>query len=292
VRSGAGSERLLPREREIVSSLRRLLSQEEWSKLPTLIAERRANRLKGLTSDRRRQGREQRQSQDAVMARKKAVIARLQHAFELDFLSADRVLSTDPDVELVRGPEYQALKTRFVLGWAARTLQHSLDLQQAAAIAATGCDVQVVARAGSGKTRTLVARAVFLQKHCRVSPRELLLLAFNRRAADEMKSRLSQALGANMPHVMTFHALAYALVHPDEELVFDDVSADQLGLSREVQEVIDEHIRSPVLTHLLLGERMGSPGGKATGAPSAACRVVSRSSPRLRAVSSTVVTMA
>jgi DNA helicase-4 len=31
---------------------------------------------------------------------------------------------------------------------------------------------------------------------------------------------------------------------PKEDLVFDDASADQLGLSREVQEVIDEHVRS------------------------------------------------
>src|SRR5215217_5497454 len=46
-----------------------------------------------------------------------------------------------------------------------------------------------------------------------------------------------------------------------------------------------------VPTHLP-GERMGSPGGRAVGCPSAACSAVSRSAPRLRAVSSTVVTSA
>lgn len=44
---------------------------------------------------------------------------------------------------------------------------------------------------------------------------------------------------------MTFHALAHAIVHPEEELVYDDQSADQPLQSREIQEVIDEHIRSP-----------------------------------------------
>jgi DNA helicase-4 len=44
--------------------------------------------------------------------------------------------------------------------------------------------------------------------------------------------------------VLTFHALAYALVHPDEDLLFDDPRSGSDGLSREVQEVIDEHIRS------------------------------------------------
>jgi DNA helicase-4 len=73
----------------------------------------------------------------------------------------------------------------------------------------------------------------------------MLLLAFNKKAASEMKERLEKALGEELPHVMTFHALAYALVHPDEELVYDDTPTDQLGVSREVQQVIDEHIRSP-----------------------------------------------
>ncbi len=274
-----GSMQLTPREREIVSALHRLLSEEEWRQLPELIAQRRANKLTELASDRERadarqkakrreteqrarrkereererreierererQERERRQAQEAQMARRRAVVARLQDVFESDFLSADRVLAADPDAELVRGPEYDEFKTRFVQDWAVRMLQQQLDSEQAAVIATTGDDVQVVARAGSGKTRTLVTRAIFLQTHCGVSPRELLLLAFNRKAAEEMKSRLAQTLGENLPHVMTFHALAHALVHPEEELVFDNASADQFGLSREVQEVIDEHVRS------------------------------------------------
>ncbi|HEY7061858.1 MAG TPA: hypothetical protein VII06_10280, partial [Chloroflexota bacterium] len=50
-------------------------------------------------------------------------------------------------------------------------------------------------------------------------------------------------------------------------------------------------ITSLVPTHLLAGERIGSPVGIATGGPLAACSVVSRSAPRLRAVSRTVVTI-
>ena len=43
---------------------------------------------------------------------------------------------------------------------------------------------------------------------------------------------------------MTFHALAHALVHPEEELVYDEPSAGALGLSREIQSVIDEQLQS------------------------------------------------
>jgi len=281
-----GSAKLMDNEKKIVTALRRLLSEGEWSNLPTLIAQRRNKELKKLASDReraeaqreanrreeeerarrkeeeerkqreielelkrqewqRRKAEEERhKAKEARIARKKALSARLKDAFKTDFLSADGVLAADHDAELISGEEYAELKAQFVRDWAARELQQQLDFEQAAAVAATVGDIQVVARAGSGKTRTLVTRAIFLQKHCRVSPRELLLLAFNRKAVDQMKNRLARALGEDLPHVMTFHALAHALVHPEERLVFDDASADQFGLSCEVQEVIDEHVRS------------------------------------------------
>jgi DNA helicase IV len=252
-----GSEHLMSDEQKIVQELRHLLSEAEWQQLPTLIAQRRANNLYDLASDRewaealreskRREDEErarQKKVEEAQIARKRALVARLKGRFESDYLSADGVLAADPDAELVIGAEYSALKSEFVQDWASRNLDQPLDSEQANAVAACGGDIQVAARAGSGKTRTLVARAIFLQKHCRVSLHALLLLAFNTKAAEEMKGRLAHALGGNLPQVMTFHALAYALAHPEETLMFDDPSTDQWGLSREVQEVINEHMRS------------------------------------------------
>lgn len=267
------------KEKEIVPKLRQLLSDEEWQQLPTLIEQCQANKLKELASDRERakaqieaerrmaeerarrkeeeerkrreiereraqQERERRQAEEARRASKRALLSRIKERFESDFLSADGVLAADPDAELVSSDEYDELKTCLVRDWANKELRQPLDFEQATAVAATGGDIQVVARAGSGKTRTLVTRAMFLQKHCRISPRALLLLAFNKKAAEEMKGRLAKVVGKELPHVMTFHALAHALVHPKEEIVFDDTPADQLGHSREVQEVIDEHLRS------------------------------------------------
>ena len=267
-----GSVKLTDDEKDIVPGLRRLLSEEEWLQLPSLIAQRRCNKLKELASDRERakaQGEARRREEERVrrkeerkqreieqqelerrlaeesrIMRKQALIAKLEHLLESDFLSADGALSADSDAELVSSDEYDKLKMHFVRDWAARELRQPLDLEQAAAIAATRGDIRVVARAGSGKTRTLVTRAIFLQKHCRVSPRSILLLAFNKKAEEEMRRRLARTLCMDLPHVMTFHALAHAFVHPEEEILFDDTSTDQLGLSREIQEVIDEHIRS------------------------------------------------
>ena len=218
---------------DIAYELRIRLTPAELSRLPAMVADRRAEQ-----------------------ARKDTFCARAWLAFDSGYLSADEHLLRDPDRSLLSQAEYLELKSRFAQEWAERELQQSLDVEQAAAVASVGGDIQVVARAGAGKTRTLVARALFLQKHCGVSPGDLLLLAFNRAAALEMRERMRSDLDGDVPHVMTFHALAYALVHPEEELVFDEPSAGSLGLSREVQRVIDEHLQSehyrPLIRDLML----------------------------------------
>ena len=251
------SVQLTKKEKKYTLLLQRLLSAEEWAQLPVLIAQRRAGQLRVLSSDQAREmerkeaerrAAEERARIEAIAkqqaARKKALLLRTREALASDFLSADKRVTIDPDVELLNPNEYNELKQRFVQDWALRRNLQPLDPEQAAAVATIESDVQVIARAGSGKTRTLTTRAIFLQKHCRVSPQALLLLAFNKKAAEEMRSRLAEALGTDLPHVMTFHALAYALAQPEDTLLFDDVSADQFGLSYEVQEVIDEHIRA------------------------------------------------
>ena len=186
-----------------------------------------------------------RRAEELERARQRTELLGELRAFaETDFLGLDRRWAEHPHQAAVSQTEVDAMKASFVQSWAAAALPDPLDEEQAAAVAATSGDVKVVARAGSGKTRTLIARAVFLQRHCGVSPREQLLLAFNRKAAMEIRDRLAPLVGDELPHVLTFHALAYALVHPNEDLLFDDPRCGGDGLSREVQEVIDEHIRS------------------------------------------------
>jgi DNA helicase-4 len=86
--------------------------------------------------------------------------------------------------------------------------------------------------------------SVLGQQHCGVSPDEMLLLAFNRKAAEEMRQRLASQLQSAIPHVMTFHALAYALVHPEEGILIDEPDGEQ-SKSRALQSVIDDHLRTP-----------------------------------------------
>jgi len=192
----------------------------------------------------RRQEKQMQREQEERRRRRQPLLGRISSLFESDFLKADESYGHDADRELLSQAEYETMKAKFIKAWARRELDIELDDEQAAAVATVGGNVRVTARAGSGKTRTLVTRAIFLIRHCRVVPRTMLLLAFNRQAALEMRERLKAVLKGEIPHVMTFHALAYALVHPEETLLYDEPGGDSLALSRVIQDVIDEHLAS------------------------------------------------
>lgn len=280
---GDATMRLLDAERSAVEELRRLLPADEWSQLPDLLAacmcrvrderaareaeardrprlerERKereaADRRAAEEAARRAEADRRRAEKDAVKERQRrsdSLRSELRGFLESDFLGVDRWYLQHPDRKLIAHDELASAKTAFVRQWVSRKLGYELDDEQAAAVAATGGHVLVTARAGSGKTRALVSRAIFLMTHCRVRPTELLLLAFNRKAVKEMHDRISAATGGEIPHIRTFHSLAYSLVRPEEELVFDDANAGSLKRSRLLQGVIDDHLHDTTFGPLI-----------------------------------------
>ncbi len=262
VRSQQATPLLSEEERLIVARLWERLPRSAWQRLPEILAERYEERFREreaaaeqnrLSEAERRAAAEraraldlERQEQERQrLTRKERLAAEVAARLHNDFLSVDEYVARHRDSDAMTPEELSEQKAQFVQHWVAGHLKERVDTEQAAAIASTTGDVEVVARAGSGKTRTLVTRALFLLMHCRVSPGEMLLLAFNRKAAEEIRERLRGAIPGDLPHVMTFHALAHAIVHPEEELVADRAGTGDMGLSREIQAVIDEHIRSP-----------------------------------------------
>ncbi len=219
------------------------LAAEELARQREREAREAVERAAAAEAERRERADRLQAEQAARAARRSALLARVRRALDRDFLGAEEVLREDPDRDLLAPGQFDRLRRSTVQRWSRR---HSvaLDPEQAMAVAAVGRDLKVTARAGSGKTRTLTARAMFLETHCGVAPGELLLLAFNREAAREMRGRIADTVGTDSPHVMTFHALANAIVQPDQDLLYDDDSQGALWLSRAVQTVIDEHLRS------------------------------------------------
>lgn len=220
------------------------------------------------------------------------MLEEIDHQFDRNFLSADRFFESASS-GIVSREEYENRKLTFVRHWFERAASRRkeqkfyLDDEQLSAIAAVNGNVQVIARAGSGETATLVNRTLFLLEHCRVPSTNILLLAFNRKAAIEIRRRLlglihedaeyqikieisqrhqrakqknarkidwseieadsvaavATRLKVALPHIMTFHALAYAIVHPDESILYNGAEGESQVLSRVFQSVIDNHLQ-------------------------------------------------
>src|SRR5215213_3533977 len=89
-----------------------------------------------------------------------------------------------------------------------------LNEQQRVAATYEGASLLIVAGAGTGKTKTLVARVGSLLERG-ASPERVLLLTFTRRAAREMLGRarrLDKASGAERVWGGTFHSTANRLL--------------------------------------------------------------------------------
>ncbi len=112
-----------------------------------------------------------------------------------------------------------------------------LDKNQAKVILDEHKHALVVARAGSGKTRTLVAKVVYLLKSCNIKESEIVVFAFNRKAAEEVNARIASIsfdgspLFAKPPKIATtFHAFAYRVLGGKKELENRIVSESENSL--------------------------------------------------------------
>ncbi|HEY4333508.1 MAG TPA: UvrD-helicase domain-containing protein, partial [Ilumatobacteraceae bacterium] len=81
---------------------------------------------------------------------------------------------------------------------------------QRAAVVHAGAAARIIAPAGSGKTRVLTERARHLLNEWRVPPTALSLVAFNKRAQEEMQSRTTDLRGLR---ARTLNAIALAIVN-------------------------------------------------------------------------------
>lgn len=94
-----------------------------------------------------------------------------------------------------------------------RILDGLNDAQREAVCGPTG-NIQVLAGAGSGKTRVLVHRIAWLIQAEGVSPHSILAVTFTNKAAAEMRTRIEALLNLPMQRmwVGTFHSLAHRLL--------------------------------------------------------------------------------
>ena len=93
------------------------------------------------------------------------------------------------------------------------TASQNLNADQLGAVEHQGGPLLVLAGPGTGKTGVLVQRISHLVADRGVSPERILALTFSRRAADEMRARVTTGLPeAEKVEVRTFHSFALSIV--------------------------------------------------------------------------------
>ena len=124
--------------------------------------------------------------------------------------------------------------------------------EQAKAIATDEDATLVLAGAGTGKTAVITGKIAHLVRNRGVPPRQILVLAFNRKAAEEIRQRLPDDLAG--AHVATFHAFGRRVIADVEvaptlsklaedeamlTVVIDRILVDLVGDPRQSRVVAD-----------------------------------------------------
>ena len=137
---------------------------------------------------------------------------------QYDFIGADKISNA------LDRQSYETIKAKYVKQWFEKHVSEDgrsyvLDEQQVIAVLNDNKNTIVTARAGSGKTRTLVAKVVYLAAKYNIKPDELLVFVFNKKASDEINERLEKItvdgkqIFYNPEIATTFHAFARKIVY-------------------------------------------------------------------------------
>lgn len=99
-----------------------------------------------------------------------------------------------------------------------------LNPEQIKAIEAVFGPSIILAGAGSGKTRVLVSKVIYLILYHRVNPQSIVMITFTNKAAYEMKERIYKTTKEKLGYVGTFHSFCARLLRRE---------AHHLGLSND-----------------------------------------------------------
>lgn len=119
---------------------------------------------------------------------------------------------------------------------------NKLNKTQLDAVTAQDKYIRVIAGAGSGKTRVLTDRIVYLIEDMGILPRSILAITFTNKAAQEMKRRVEKALNveSSPAFIATYHAFCVRFLR--EEITVLDYARNFTIVDDEDQEKILKEI--------------------------------------------------
>ena len=121
-----------------------------------------------------------------------------------------------------------------------------LNPEQLLAVKTVNGPVIVFAGAGTGKTKTLIARIAFMIKEKSILPRHILAITFTKKATNEMRERIMNYVGpvAGAVHISTIHSFCASVLRQKIEL---------LGYTKNF-EIIDDEDALKILSDVYRAE--------------------------------------
>ncbi|AKU79339.1 ATP-dependent helicase [Spiroplasma turonicum] len=118
----------------------------------------------------------------------------------------------------------------------------NLNNEQLEAVTTVDVPVRIIAGAGSGKTRVITSKIVYLIDNAGIEPKKILAVTFTNKAASEMKNRVEKALPnlLNKPMITTFHSLCVRILRED---------GNYIGLSNDFT-IIDSADQSRIVNKI------------------------------------------
>ncbi|OOE76017.1 DNA helicase IV [Salinivibrio sp. ML290] len=152
------------------------------------------------------------------------------------------VLQADSSWLKARNQQWQAAMLNQWQTWFDQVESSPLNAGQREAVLTDESHTLVVAGPGSGKTSVLVARAAYLIESGQAKPEQLLLLAFGRDAATELKTRIKTKTGHEV-NVTTFHGFARQQLaeHQGQAPIISPLASDETAKSAWLTQTLAEH---------------------------------------------------
>ena len=137
-----------------------------------------------------------------------------------EYLPTSFAMLTDPAVRSRYNESFVVHEMQKFDGFFSNLGGFSLSQEQREACIRLEDNNLLVASAGSGKSATMVGKVAYVLEKGLYQPGEILVLAFNKSAADELKERIAKQLGIEEDalecRVTTFHALGRGIIEETE----------------------------------------------------------------------------
>ena len=196
-----------------------------------------------------------RRSHTSEAIQKAVSSAAANHGFAEEFLSPQ----TRNALEHIRklnepeglDPERQEANKLFVANEIARVKAATEDIskqvltdEQARAAATDEHVTLVLAGAGTGKTAVITGKIAHLVRNQGIPPENILVLAFNRDAAQEIRDRLPEDLRA--ANVSTFHAFGLQVIASQGRApTISTMASDPYALAKAIESILGDMINDP-----------------------------------------------